>query len=159
MSVAKVLLADDEKPFVENLIKLLKIRDIDTVPAFNGREALDRLEEDNTIDVVVLDVKMPLMDGMTALWAIKSRHPLVQVILLTGHATVENGISGMKMGAFDYLLKPCDVGQLVARIIEATRHKRRHEKKIMAIRKWGRLVCGVPSEKPSLNYPRNSGHG
>ena len=150
MSIAKVLLADDEKPFVENVMKLLKKWDIDAIPAFNGKEALDRLEEDNTIDVVVLDVKMPVMDGMQALWAIKCKHPLVQVILLTGHATVESAVAGMKMDAYEYLMKPCDMDQLVTKVQEAARHKRLHEKKIRAIREWGRMVSGVPSERDSL---------
>jgi DNA-binding NtrC family response regulator len=63
--------------------------------------------------VVILDIKMPNMDGMTALKEIKSKFPLIEVIMLTGHATVETGIEGMKMGAFDYLMKPCDMDQLI----------------------------------------------
>ena len=104
MTIAKVLLTDDEKPFVETMMKRLKKRDVDVVPAFNGKEALEKLEEDGSIEVVILDIKMPVMDGMTTLKEIKGRYPLVEVIMLTGHATVESGIEGMKMGAFDYLM-------------------------------------------------------
>ena len=134
MTITKILLVDDEKPFVETLMKRLKKRDIEIVAAFNGQEALDCLSEDDGIEVVILDIKMPVMDGMTALKEIKNRHPLVEVIMLTGHATVETGIEGMKEGAFDYLMKPCDVEQLIAKVQEAATRKRKHEQKIMEAR-------------------------
>jgi DNA-binding NtrC family response regulator len=134
MSIAKILLADDEMPFVETMMKRLKKRDIDIVPAYDGKEALACLAQDDSIEVVILDIKMPIMDGMTALKEIKSRHPLVEVIMLTGHATVETGIDGMKMGAFDYLMKPCDIEQLIAKVEEAAKRKRHQEQKIMEAR-------------------------
>ena len=134
MTIAKVLLTDDEKPFVETMMKRLNKRDVDVVPAFDGKEALKKLEEDGSIEVVILDIKMPVMDGMTTLKEIKSRHPLVEVIMLTGHATVESGIEGMKMGAFDYLMKPCDMDQLLVKVEDAAKHKRQHEQKIMDAR-------------------------
>jgi DNA-binding NtrC family response regulator len=134
MTITKILLVDDEKPFVETLMKRLKKRDIEIVAAFNGQEALDCLSEDDGIEVVILDIKMPVMDGMTALKEIKNRHPLVEVIMLTGHATVETGIDGMKEGAFDYLMKPCDMEQLIAKVQEAATRKRKHEQKIMEAR-------------------------
>ncbi|MGD8263379.1 MAG: response regulator [Desulfobacterales bacterium] len=134
MTIAKILLVDDEKPFVETLIKRLEKRDVDCVAAYNGQEALDHLSEDESIEVVILDIKMPVMDGMTALKEIKSRHPLVEVIMLTGHATVETGIDGMKEGAFDYLMKPCDMEQLIKKVQEAAERKRKHEQKIMEAR-------------------------
>jgi DNA-binding NtrC family response regulator len=134
MSIAKVLLADDEKPFVETMIKRLKKRDVDVVAAFDGQEALGRLEADGSIEVVILDIKMPVMDGMAALKEIKSKHPLVEVIMLTGHGTVETGIDGMKMGAFDYLIKPCDMEKLITKVEDAAKRKRAHEKKIMDAR-------------------------
>jgi len=134
MSIAKILLVDDEKPFVETMLKRLKKRDVDIVPAYDGKEALACLDRDGSIEVVILDIKMPVMDGMTALKKIKSRHPLVEVIMLTGHATVETGIDGMKMGAFDYLMKPCDIEQLIAKVEEAAKRKRQQEQKIMEAR-------------------------
>lgn len=134
MSIAKILLVDDEKPFVETMLKRLKKRDVDIVPAYDGKEALACLDKDGSIEVVILDIKMPVMDGMTALKKIKSRHPLVEVIMLTGHATVETGIDGMKMGAFDYLMKPCDIEQLIAKVEEAAKRKRQQEQKIMEAR-------------------------
>jgi DNA-binding NtrC family response regulator len=134
MTIAKVLLVDDERPFVETMVKRLKKRDLKLVTAFNGNEALNRLEEDGDIEVVILDIKMPVMDGMEALSRIKSKHPLVEVIMLTGHATVETGIEGMKKGAFDYLMKPCDVDQLLDKVTEAAARKRKHEEKIVEAR-------------------------
>jgi DNA-binding NtrC family response regulator len=134
MSIAKILLTDDEKPFVDTMTKRLQKRNIDVVAAHDGKEALACLAQDDGIEVVILDIKMPVMDGMTALKEIKSKHPLVEVIMLTGHATVETGIEGMKMGAFDYLMKPCDMEQLVAKVEEAADRKRRQEQKIMEAR-------------------------
>lgn len=134
MTIAKVLLVDDEKPFVDTMIKRLNKRDVDIVPAYNGQEALEKLAQDGTIEVVILDIKMPLMDGMEALGKIKSKHPLVEVIMLTGHATVETGIEGMRMGAFDYLMKPCNADELVEKVQEAAAKKRQHEEKIIEAR-------------------------
>lgn len=134
MTIAKVLLVDDERPFVETMMKRLNKRDVEILPAYNGQEALEQLEKDNHIEVVILDIKMPVMDGMEALSRIKAKHPLVEVIMLTGHATVETGIEGMKMGAFDYLMKPCNTEELVTKVQEAAARKRRHEEKIMEAR-------------------------
>ena len=134
MSIAKILLADDEKPFVETMSKRLQKRDIEVVAAYDGKEALARLAEDDGIVVVILDIKMPVMDGMTALSEIKRQFPLVEVIMLTGHATVETGIDGMKLGAFDYLMKPCDMDQLIAKVKEAVDRKRKQDQKIMEAR-------------------------
>lgn len=134
MSAVKMLLVDDEKPFVETMMKRLKKREIDVKPAYDGKEALNCLEENSGIEVVVLDIKMPNMDGMTALKEIKNKFPLIEVIMLTGHATVETGIEGMKMGAFDYLMKPCDMDQLIQKVNEAAKRKRHQEEKIMEAR-------------------------
>ena len=134
MSLAKILLVDDERPFVETMIKRLQKRDLEIVPAHDGQEALDVLDQDGQIEVVILDIKMPVMDGMEALGKIKAKHPLVEVIMLTGHATVETGIEGMKMGAFDYLMKPCNTDELIAKVKDAADRKRRHEEKIMEAR-------------------------
>ena len=134
MPLANVLLVDDEVPFVEAMTKRLTKRDLTIASAFSGQEALDKLEKDRNIEVVILDVKMPGMDGTETLREIKGRYPLVEVIMLTGHATVESGIEGMKLGAFDYLLKPCDMDQLIAKVTEAAAKKRQHEDKIIEAR-------------------------
>jgi DNA-binding NtrC family response regulator len=134
MQSTKILLVDDEKPYVDTMIKRLSKRGLAMLAAYDGGQALEQLDRDGTIDVVILDIKMPRMDGIAALRQIKGRHPLVEVILLTGHATVETGIEGMKMGAFDYLMKPCDTDELVSKIDEAADRKRIQEEKIMAAR-------------------------
>ena len=113
MSMANVLLVDDEVPFVEAMSRRLKKRDISIVTSFSGPEALDVLEKDRSVEVAILDVKMPGMDGIETLGEIRKKFPLVEVIMLTGHATVETGIEGMKLGAFDYLMKPCDMDVLM----------------------------------------------
>ena len=134
MAIANVLLVDDEVPFVEAMTRRLTKRDLDIVTAYSGEEALKRLEEHDRIEVVILDVKMPGIDGIEALTEIRKRHPLVEVVMLTGHATVESAIEGMKQGAFDYLMKPCDINHLILKVAEAAAKKRQHENKIIEAR-------------------------
>ena len=134
MAIANVLLVDDEVPFVEAMARRLNKRDINIATAFSGLEALDVLSEDSSIEVVVLDVKMPGMDGIETLSEIRKKFPLQEVIMLTGHATVETGIEGMKLGAFDYLMKPCDMDILMGKVKEASAKKRKHEEKIIEAR-------------------------
>jgi DNA-binding NtrC family response regulator len=124
------MLVDDEAPFVETMTKRLEKRDLNVIAAFSGQEALETLEKHGNMDVVILDVKMPGMDGIETLREIRARFPLVEVIMLTAHATVESAIEGMKFGAFDYLMKPCDMEQLMGKVNEASRKKRGHEEKI-----------------------------
>jgi DNA-binding NtrC family response regulator len=128
-----VLVVDDEEQFVETLVKRLEKRKVKVDSAYSGQRALDTLASGGAAktDVVVLDVKMPGMDGVETLAAIKEQHPLVEVIMLTGHATVESAIEGMKRGAFDYLMKPCDIDLLIEKINEAAVKKREHEAKIL----------------------------
>ena len=125
-----VLLVDDEVPFVETMTKRLKKRDLVVNVAFSGQEALDILDKHRNTDVVILDVKMPGMDGIETLEKMKKSYPLTEVVMLTGHATVESAIEGMKKGAYDYLMKPCDIEQLMQKVEEATQKKRIHEDKI-----------------------------
>ncbi|MDQ1330307.1 MAG: hypothetical protein QG578_570 [Thermodesulfobacteriota bacterium] len=125
----KVLLVDDEKEFIEALAERLAVRDFYVKTAFNGDEALSKIKEDD-FDVVVLDVLMPGKNGIETLREIKSIKPLVNVIMLTGHATVETAIDGMKAGAYDYLMKPTDTNDLVGKIKKAYNIKADHEKRI-----------------------------
>jgi DNA-binding NtrC family response regulator len=98
-------------------------------------EAMEVLSNDSEkIEVVILDVKMPGMDGIETLVEIKRKYPLIEVVMLTGHATVSSAIDGMKQGAFDYLMKPCDMDVLVAKVNEAAAKKRSHEEKIIEAR-------------------------
>ena len=125
----RILLVDDEKDFVE----MLSLRLIETgekvKEAYNGKECLDMLEQTD-IDVIILDIKMPGMDGIETLREIKRRHPLVEVILLTGHGAVETAVDGMKLGAFDYLLKPSDFEDLLDKIEGASKRKAEQEERI-----------------------------
>ena len=130
MKMPFIMIVDDEESFVETLTKRLSKRDIKTLKAFSGEEALQTMETNQHLDVVVLDVKMPGMDGIETLRALKETYPLVEVIMLTGHGTIESAIQGMKRGAFDYLMKPCDIDELVGKINEAVRKKREQEEKI-----------------------------
>jgi len=126
-----VMLVDDEAPFVEAMEKRLGKRGLDVKTAFCGEEALQRLKELKNIDVIILDVKMPGMDGLATLKQIKKAFPMVEVIMLTGHATVETAIDGMKLGAYDYLMKPCDMDVLMAKLTAAKSKKSQHEQKII----------------------------
>ena len=130
MTTDYIMLVDDEVPFVETMTKRLDKRGLRVISAHGGQEALDILEKEKGVDVIILDVKMPGMDGIETLKEIKRRHPLREVIMLTGHATVETAIEGMKLGAFDYLMKPCDIDTLVAKVNEAARKKQAHDAKI-----------------------------
>jgi len=134
MAMAVVMLVDDEVPFVETMTKRLTKRNLAILSAFSGAEALEKLKTQKNVDVVVLDVKMPGMDGIETLREIKRAHPLVEVVMLTGHATVETAIEGMKLGAFDYLMKPCEVEVLMAKVEEAKLKKGAHEQKILEAR-------------------------
>ena len=134
MSIANVLLVDDEAEFIETFSERLELRNLEISKAFSGEEALEELGKTHTIEVVILDVKMPGMDGIETLAEIKKTHPLVEVIMLSGHADVASAIDGMKQGAFDYLMKPCDIDQLLAKVTEAAARKRQHEEKIIQAR-------------------------
>ena len=130
MTPTLIMLVDDEVPFVETMTKRLSKRDLKVIAAFSGQEALKVLDNHRDVDVVILDVKMPGMDGIETLKKIKAGYPLIEVVMLTAHATVESAIEGMKFGAFDYLMKPCDMDQLMGKVNEAARKKQGHEEKI-----------------------------
>ena len=115
MEAIKVLLVDDEQGFLEAMSKRLARRGLTVRMAPGGQAALDMLEAELS-DVVILDQKMPQMDGLTTLSQIRERFPGVKVIMLTGHATVDSAVSGIALGAFDYLVKPCDLDTLLAQV-------------------------------------------
>ncbi len=132
--MTKILLVDDESAFVEALARRLDKRGLKVSIALNGSEALEKLAEDSHIDVAVVDVKMPGMDGIEVLQKLRAKYPLIEVIMLTGHATVESAIEGMKLGALDYLMKPCDVETLMEKIKSAKNKKAAQEDKIAQAR-------------------------
>lgn len=125
----RVLLVDDEKDFVEMLSLRLQEAGEKVSAAYSGKECLETLEAAQ-IDVVVLDIKMPGMDGIETMREIKKRFPLVEVILLTGHGSTETAVEGMKLGAFDYLMKPADFDDLTAKLQAARKRKDEQEERI-----------------------------
>ncbi len=123
----KVLLVDDEASFVETLSKRLVLRRLEVVTAASAEDALAVLDREQ-IDVVVLDVRMPGIGGIEATRMIRKTHPAVEVILLTGHASLEASMEGMTMGAFDYLLKPVSIDELLFKIEDADRRRSLRQK-------------------------------
>lgn len=129
MEKMKLMLVDDEERYLKTTSKLIEKKGYETLTAQSGKEALELLKTKN-IHVVILDVKMPGMDGNETLKAIKSMYPLVEVIMLTGHATVDSAIDGLKSGACDYLMKPADVEEIMEKAIAAFERRQRLEEKI-----------------------------
>ncbi|MDY0041616.1 MAG: response regulator [Desulforhabdus sp.] len=124
-----VLLVDDEKEFVEVLAERLETRDFNVIRAHSGDEALAQIAE-REVDVVVLDVLMPGKDGVDTLREIKQVKPILEVIMLTGNATVETAVEGLKLGAYDYLMKPAETRDLVGKIVKAYKRKAAQEERI-----------------------------
>jgi DNA-binding NtrC family response regulator len=128
-----VLLVDDEPEFLETLVKRLRKRKLNATGAKSGEEALEVMRSE-PVDVVVLDVKMPGMDGIETLRELKKIRPLVEVIMLTGHANMEVAITGMELGAFDYLMKPMDIDELLYKLQDAYKKKSLQEQKIHVVK-------------------------
>lgn len=126
---SRILLVDDEKDFVEMLTLRLQEIGEEVLQAYSGLESLEKLKETD-IDVVILDVKMPGMDGIETLQEIKKRFPLVEVIMLTGHGTIETAVQGMKLGAYDFLIKPADFDDLTTKLNKARERKHEHMERI-----------------------------
>jgi DNA-binding NtrC family response regulator len=131
-----VLIVDDEAEFLDTLVKRIKKRDVNVTGVESGEKALEFLAEE-PVDVVVLDVRMPGMDGIETLRELKKRHPLVEVIMLTGHASLEVAIEGMELGAFDYLMKPIDIDELLYKLEDANKKKAIQRQKIQAMKEVG----------------------
>ena len=125
----RVLIVDDEEQFILPLAERLRMRDYDVTTSLSGGDAVDKINRYN-YDVVILDVMMPGMDGVETLREIKKIKPLTEIIMLTGHATVETAIEGMKLGASDFLMKPCQPEDLVAKIDKAYDRKAEKEERI-----------------------------
>jgi DNA-binding response OmpR family regulator len=122
----QLLLVDDEEDFLAMMKARLRGRGIAAWTAADGPAAIELLAS-HAVDVVVLDVKMPEMDGIEVLKHIRRHHPQVQVIMLSGHGSVESAVEGLKLGAFDYLVKPCSLSDLLHKVEEAFTRKRAAE--------------------------------
>jgi DNA-binding NtrC family response regulator len=125
----RLMLVDDEERFLQTTQKLLAKQGYDAITASGGLECLQKLEHE-LVHVVILDVKMPDLDGVETLKRIKQKFPMVEVIMLTGHATTESAVEGMKSGATDYLIKPADIEVLIAKAEEAFTRRLDLERKI-----------------------------
>ncbi len=125
----RVLIVDDEEKFSDPLAERLTLRDYDVTTSQSGEDAVAKIKQYN-YDVVVLDVIMPGMSGTETLREIKKIKPLTEIIMLTGHATVESAIEGMKLGATDFLMKPCETEDLVSKIQKAHDRKAEQEERI-----------------------------
>jgi len=113
-----VLLVDDEKEFASTLAERLNLRGLRVQTAYSGEEAIETMAR-NPVQVVVLDLMMPGMSGLAVLETLRKNYPDSRIILLTGMGSVSDGVKGMKMGAFDYLMKPVEIDSLMQTIREA----------------------------------------
>jgi len=129
LEALKVLFVDDEGDYLETLMKRMKKRGVDVAGVGSGEQALDYLKK-NPVDVVVMDVRMPGIGGIPTLREIKKIHPLMEVIMLTGHASIEAAIEGMELGAFDYLMKPADFDELFYKLQDAFKRRTIQKQKI-----------------------------
>lgn len=129
MQKIRVLIIDDEPDFLETIVKRLMKRNMDATGVGSGEDALGVIEM-RAFDVAILDMRMPGMDGIETLKEIKRKSPLTEVIMLTGHASVESGIQGMHFGAFDYMIKPADFEELVEKVNQAGERRILHEERI-----------------------------
>jgi DNA-binding NtrC family response regulator len=116
--LCSVLVVDDETDFINTLIKRLQRRGVECEGVFNGEDAVEKIK-DREFDIVLLDMKLPEMDGNSTLREIKMIRPDTKVIILTGHASASDGIEGMKNGAVDYLMKPVEFESLFEKLLKA----------------------------------------
>ena len=134
----RVHLVDDEVEFLETLEKRLRKRNLQVSCSRSGEAALEFLVA-HPVDVVVLDVKMAGMSGIQTLREIRRKSPLVEVIMLTGHANIEVAIEGMELGAFDYLMKPVDIDDLLFKVQDAHKKKSLQEGRIRREEEIGKV--------------------
>jgi DNA-binding NtrC family response regulator len=132
VSMIKLLIVDDDEKFLKTIAERLRLKDFDVATAADGPRAV-KAAKTGRFDVAILDMKMPDMDGMELLQILKEKHKYLEVIILTGHASIDSAVEATKMGAFGYLEKPYDLEKLLAIIKEAyetrLRKKFEHDKK------------------------------
>ncbi len=128
---SRLLIVDDEEQFVAALSERLSMRGYDVTTSHTGEDAVEKITNYH-FDVVILDVRLPGIEGTEVLRKIRDLKPLTEVIMLTGHGTVEMAIKGMKLGAFDFLVKPCETDDLTIKIDKAHDRKAEQEDRIRA---------------------------
>lgn len=144
MSAVKIMLVDNEMPFVEMMTKRLIRSGLTVLPALSGAEALKKLETDPGIDVVILETALNDANRINILKEIKSNYPIIEIIVVTRNADVESAIEALKLGAYDYVMKPCDMETLIGKIASAAAKKATHEEKILAARMRELAERGTP---------------
>lgn len=127
MQEIQMLLVDDEDDFRTTLANRLKLRKIDVTDVASGDEAIEMVKQ-RSFDVAVIDVKMPGTDGIETLKQVKKIQPAIEIVMLTGHASIESGMEAMKLGAYDYVMKPCDIDELLIKAGDAYQHRLLKEK-------------------------------
>ena len=132
MKKQTIMIVDDEERLVVNTTKIFERLGSSVLRASRGKEALELLEA-NDVDVIFLDVNMPEMDGLQTLAAIKKSHPLVEVIMITGTFSREQAVEGLRLGAYDFLIKPVNISELVAKADEACNKRRAMEEKLRMV--------------------------
>lgn len=130
----RLLLVDDERRCIEVIAERLRQRGVTVACTFSGREALAWLKKNSAIDIIILDVGMPYPDGLSVLETVKKKYPLIEVIMLTGDATVYSAVAAIKLGAFDYLVKPCVLEDLLVKTEQAMARKKQRQAKILDVR-------------------------
>lgn len=113
-----ILVVDDEEAFLESMKKRLTVRDFNVTTVNRGDKALEAAK-DNSFDIALVDLKMPGMNGEATLEALKKEHPFMEVLILTGHGSIDSAVECAKSGAYSYLQKPCDLEYLLQVLVEA----------------------------------------
>jgi DNA-binding NtrC family response regulator len=134
VSEINFLLVDDEEEFVTAIVERLRKRGFTVECALTGTEALNKIEKNDSIDVVILDIRLPDIDGIDVLRNIRKKHPLIEVIIISGFATINSAVESLKLGAFDYLEKPFDINDLISKAKKAVQKKRVCETKILDVK-------------------------
>ena len=129
-----LLLVDDEEEFIVAIAERLRKRGFTVEGAFTGTEALNQLEKNNSIDVVILDFRLPDFNGVDVLKKIKTKNPLIEVIIISGYAAIDSAVESLKLGAFDYLEKPFELNDLISKAKQAVQKKREREAKILDVK-------------------------
>lgn len=145
-SKIKILVVDDEKRFLDTLTKRLSMRDFDVTPASNGTEAL-QAAENMAFDLALVDLKMPGMSGEDVLQELKKKYPLIEVVILTGHGSIDSAVECTKLGSYTYLQKPCETEELL-QVLKNAYHKRIQQKLALSEEKVDQLLNAATNESP-----------
>jgi DNA-binding NtrC family response regulator len=125
----KLLIVDDEEPFLRSISRSLTMRDFNVIAVNRGDLALETARK-NPVDIALVDLRMPGMDGQATLEALKKEHPWMEIVILTGHGTIESAAACTRSGAYSYLQKPCEFDRLIEALIQAYKQRVMNKRKI-----------------------------